>query len=220
MSLTQSPTRTPVTAILGACLLLIGLSAAAVAPYRAVVAIDDLGMSNGLYALIVTLSSVGTAVASLLMGHLSDRLPDRRRLVVRCAVLGGVAYGLVYLFPTRPVYIVAFCAILPFGGALFSQTFSFSRTYYDLRRPGRAEFMTSALRTVFSVAWIVVPPLAGLLAAAYLIAASSACATIPMTTMFDSRHDCYCRKARAALESFLDRIVLPTLETGEVQASS
>ena len=81
------------------------------------------------------------------MGYVSDRLPDRRLLVVACAAIGAVAYGLIYFFPTQPVYIVAFCAILPFGGALFSQTFSFARVYYDLRRPGRAEFMTSALRT-------------------------------------------------------------------------
>ena len=169
MASTPSPTsrlaRLPVTAILGACLFLIGLSAAAVAPYRAVAAIDNLGMSNSLYALVITLGSVGTAVASLVMGYVSDRLPDRRLLVVACAVVGAVAYGLIYFFPTQPVYIVAFCAVLPFGGALFSQTFSFARVYYDLRRPGRAEFMTSVLRTVFSVSWIVVPPLAGWLAA-------------------------------------------------------
>ncbi len=165
MASTPSPIRPPVTAILGACLFLIGLSAAAVAPYRAVAAIDNLGMSNALYALVITLGSVGTAVASLVMGYLSDRLPDRRLLVVACAALGAVAYGLIYLFPTQPVFILSFCVILPFGGALFSQTFSFSRAYYDLRRPGRAEFMTSVLRTVFSVSWIVVPPLAGWLAA-------------------------------------------------------
>ena len=61
---TSSPIRPPVTAILGVCLFLIGLSAAAVAPYRAVAAIDTLGMSNALYALVITLGSVGTAVAS------------------------------------------------------------------------------------------------------------------------------------------------------------
>ena len=72
--------RLPVTAILSTCLFLIGLSAAAIAPYRAIAAIDTLGMFNALYALIVTLSSVGTAVASLVMGYFSDRVRDRRFL--------------------------------------------------------------------------------------------------------------------------------------------
>jgi MFS transporter, SET family, sugar efflux transporter len=80
--------RPPVTAILSACLFLIGMSAAAIAPYRAIVAVDNLGMSNSLYALVVTLSSVGTVVASLVMGYFSDRIPDRRLLVIACAVLG------------------------------------------------------------------------------------------------------------------------------------
>ena len=143
--------RLPVTAILSTCLFLIGLSAAAIAPYRAIAAIDTLGMSNARYALIITLSSVGTAVASLVMGYFSDRVRDRRFLVIGTALLGGVAYGLIYLIPTQLTYIVSFCAILPFGGALFSQTFSFSRVYYNLRNPARAEFTMSALRTLFSV---------------------------------------------------------------------
>ena len=36
--------------------------------------------------------------------------------------------------------------------------------------------------------------------------------------MLESRLDRYRREARAALENFLDRIVLPTLDIGEVQA--
>jgi hypothetical protein len=51
-------------------------------------------------------------------------------------------------------YIVAYCVIMPFGGALFSQSFSFSRAYYDVHDPSRAEFMMSVLRTVFALAWV------------------------------------------------------------------
>ena len=179
--------RLPVTAILSACLFLVGVSAAAIAPYRAIAAIDTLGMSNSLYALIITLSSVGTAVASLVMGYFSDRVHDRRLLVITTALLGGVAYGLIYLVPTQLTYIVSFCAILPFGGALFSQTFSFSRVYYNLRNPARAEFTMSALRTLFSVSWVVVPPLAGWIASTYAVFdlfAVAALAHLGCTLMF------------------------------------
>lgn len=161
--------RLPVAAILSACLFLIGMSAAATGPYRAIAAIDGLGMSNALYALIITLSSVGIAAASLVMGYFSDKIPDRRLLVVACAALGALAYGLIYAVPTQLVYIIAFCAVLPFGGALFSQTFAFSRAYYNLQNPARAEFSMSALRTVFSVSWVVVPPLAGWIASSYSV---------------------------------------------------
>lgn len=182
-----SARRLPVAAILGTCLFLIGTSAAAIAPYRAIVAIDNLGISNSIYALIMTLTSVGTAVASLVLGHFSDRIPDRRLLVMVCAGLGGLAYGLLYLFPAQLTYIIAFTVILPFGGALFSQTFSFSRVYYDQHHPDRAEFMVSVLRTLFTVAWIIVPPVAGWIASTYSVFdlfAAAALAHISFTLIF------------------------------------
>lgn len=185
----NNPTRTrlPVTAILSSCLFLIGLSSAAITPYRAIVAIDNLGMSNSLYALVMTLGSIGTAVASLILGNFADKVSDRRLLVMASAVMGALAYGLLYLFPTQLVYIVAICVVLPFGGALFSQTFSFSRVYYNQHQPERAEFMVSFLRTLFSVAWVVVPPIAGWVASRYSVHdvfASAAVAHLLFTLVF------------------------------------
>lgn len=161
--------RLPVATILGTCLFLIGISSAAIAPYRAITAIDNLGISNSIYALIMTLTSMGTAIASLVMGHISDRIPDRRVLIMASAGLGVLAYGLLYLFPAQLTYIIAFIVIMPFGGALFSQTFSFSRVYYDQRQPDRAEFMMSVLRSLFAVAWIIIPPVAGWIASSYSV---------------------------------------------------
>jgi MFS transporter, SET family, sugar efflux transporter len=160
---------------------------AAITPYRAIAAIDTLGMSNSLYALVMTLSSVGTAIASLVLGHFADRSSDRRVLVVACAILGALGYGLIYLFPTQLIYIVAFCVILPFGGALFSQVLAFSRVYYDVRYPQRSEFMMSVQRTLFSLAWVMVPPLAGWIASAYSVFdvfAATALAHVGCTLIF------------------------------------
>lgn len=159
----------PVANLLVAGLFFTGISAASIAPYRAIVAVEGLGMSNQTYALVITISSIATAVASVMMGYIADRIADRRILVIASAFLGGLAYGLIYLFPTQLTYIVAFCVILPFGGALFSQIFSFSRAYYDQQDPKRSEFMMSVLRTVFAAAWVVVPPVAGWLASAYSV---------------------------------------------------
>jgi MFS family permease len=159
----------PVAAILGTNLLLIGISAASMAPYRAIVAIDNLGMSNSVYAIIMTVTSVATALVSLALGYYSDRIPDRRLLVVACAVLGALAYALIGLHPSQLTYIIGFCVILPFGGSLFSQTFSFSRAYFDRQQPERAEFMMSVLRSLFTVAWIIVPPVAGWIGSTYSV---------------------------------------------------
>ena len=177
----------PVAVILSICMFLIGLSSAAITPYRAIVAVDNLGMANSLYALVMTLGSIGTAIASLVLGNFADKVPDRRYLVIGSALMGALAYGLIYLLPTQLTYIIAIVVVLPFGGALFSQTFSFSRVYYNLHQPERAEFMVSSLRTLFSVAWVVVPPVAGWVASRYSVYdvfAAAAVAHLGFTLIF------------------------------------
>lgn len=161
--------RLPVTAILSGTLFLIGISSAAIAPYRAIVAIDGLHLSNSVYALVTTVSAIGTAVVSLLLGHFADRIPDRRWGVLVCSVFAALAYALIFIAPSQLSYVISFCVILPFGGALFSQSFSFSRAYYNRTEPKRAEFMMSVLRTLFSLAWVVAPPLAGWVASSYSV---------------------------------------------------
>lgn len=161
--------RLPLTALILTSLFFTGISFASTLPYRGIVAIEALGIDNSSYALLMTVGSVATAAASLALGYLSDRVGDRRLLVMFCALLGAVAHGLIYLFHTPLAYIVAYCVILPFGGALFSQSFSFSRAYYNQHRPDNAEFMMSVLRTIFAVAWVVVPPVAGWIASTFTV---------------------------------------------------
>lgn len=88
-----------VTALLATSIFFTGMSSAAIAPYRAITALHGREMDNSTYAIGITLSSLATALASLLLGSLSDRICDRRRLVIVSAVMGGLAYGLIYLFP-------------------------------------------------------------------------------------------------------------------------
>jgi MFS transporter, SET family, sugar efflux transporter len=165
----MSTARLPVTALISTSLFFTGISFAATLPYRGIVAIDGLGISNGAYALLMTLASIATAVASLALGYLADKTPDRRLLVIFCAVLGAIAHGLIFLFHTPLAYAISYCVIMPFGGALFSQSFSFSRAFYDLHHPARAEFMMSVLRTVFALAWVVFPPVAGWIASTFTV---------------------------------------------------
>ena len=158
--------RLPVTGLIASSLFFTGITYASTLPYGAVVGIDTLGISNSGYAALLTLSALGSAAASVALGALSDRISDRRLIVIACASLGALAYGLVYLSHTSWAFVVATGIIMPFGGALFSQSFSFARSYYNERQPERAEFMISMLRTLFAVAWVIVPPIAGAIAAA------------------------------------------------------
>lgn len=181
---TSAPIR--VTALLGANAFFAGASFASTINYTAIIGIDVMGIPNATYSVLLVASALVSALASVVLGYLSDRIPDRRFLVIACGVTGVIGLGLVYVWPTPLAFIICLCAIMPFGSAIYSQSFAFTRAYYNKVAPARAEFMNSVIRTIFSVAWAIVPPVVGWLAAAttvfniYLVAGSTylACAII------------------------------------------
>lgn len=176
----------PVTGILATNIFLSGAAFAATAPYRAIVGVETLGLSNATFALVMALNAIGGAAAAVALGWLSDKVGDRRGLVLICAIVGALGFGLVWAIPTPLAYMSAFLLLIPFGNALFSQSFSYSRAYYDREEPARAELMVSLLRSVFTVAWVVVPPVAGWIAAettAFAVFAVAAAAHVASTLL-------------------------------------
>jgi MFS family permease len=155
----------PVTALMGIAVFFSGVTYASTLSYGAIVGIESLGISNADYAILLMVASLVGASASVILGFISDKVGDRRVLVLGCALMGALGYGLIYASRSQLAFIVAVAAIAPFGGAFFSQSFSYARSFYNVHHPDRAEFMMSMLRTVFTVAWAIVPPIVGWIAA-------------------------------------------------------
>jgi len=161
--------RLPVTALLGANMFFSGVTYAATLPYASLVGVDTLGMTPGFFATVMSVGAVLGTLVSLGLGYLSDKLPDRRLLVLLTALTGILAHGMIYLWPTQASFTIAIGLIMPFAGASYGQSFGYVRVYYLKHRPERADFMVQVLRTVFTLAWIVVPPVAGWVAAEFSI---------------------------------------------------
>ncbi len=159
--------RMPVTALLGSNMFFSGVTYAATIPYASLVGIDTLGLTPAWFATIMAVGSVLATFVSVALGYISDKLPDRRLLVVMTAIAGMVAHGMIYAWPTQASFAIAMGLVMPVAGACYSQCFGYVRVYYARHRPERADFMVTALRTVFTLAWIVVPPLAGWIAAEF-----------------------------------------------------
>lgn len=159
----------PVTALLGTSMFFSGVTYAATMPYASLVGVDTLGMSPGLFAAVMSTGAIVGTFVSLGLGYLSDKLRDRRILVLVTALAGILAHGLIYALPSQVSFAIAMGLIMPLAGACYGQTFGYLRVYYLKRRPERADFMVTALRTVFTLAWIVVPPLAGWVASEFSI---------------------------------------------------
>lgn len=146
-----------------------GITYAATTPYNAVIGVETLQISDTIYATLIMVSSIIGAITSVFLGYLSDKIKDRRYLVILSALMGACGHGLIYSFRSQEAFFFATAILMPFGFTLFSQSFSFARVYYNLRQPDRAEFMVSALRTVFSASWVIIPPIAGWVAANHSI---------------------------------------------------
>jgi SET family sugar efflux transporter-like MFS transporter len=159
----------PVTAMLGASMFFTGITFASTAPYAAIVGIETLGLSSANYAALTSFGAIFGAISAMAVGYISDRLPDRRALVLMCAAAGVIGFGLIYLVRAPWAFVASTALVMPFALGMFSQTFAYVRVYYNDRAPERSQFMVSAMRTVFTVAWVVVPPITGYIAATYSV---------------------------------------------------
>ncbi|NTG29936.1 MFS transporter [Agrobacterium rhizogenes] len=156
----------PMTIMFGLNMLCIGVAISSTAPYVAVVGVGTLGINNSVFASIIAVGSIVSAMLSLLVGYMSDHLRDRRILILIAACIGASGYSIIYSAQSKLTFflIVGFAA--PVGASLaFSQSFAFIRTYYDRR----ADFIIPVLRTVYATAWVISPPLVGMLASKYSV---------------------------------------------------
>lgn len=161
--------RLPMAVTIAAALSAIGVALASTAPYDSIIAIDHLNISHGDYALILTAAAIVGVTASVALGWLSDRIGDRRVLMLATAMLGAAGFLLMYWLRSPLAFVVVSCVILPFGNTAFSQAFAYARVYYDQREPEVAEFRVTTLRSLYAVSWVVIPPLAGWIAAVYQV---------------------------------------------------
>ena len=154
-----------ITTLLAGSIFLSGAAFAAMTPYRAIVGVETLGLSNATFGLVMALNGIAGALIAVVFGWLSDRVEDRRVILVVAAILGAAGISLVWGLRTPLAFVVAFCLLVPFGNATFSQSFAYARAIHDRDRPGKAQLTLSYLRMTFTLAWIVMPPVAGWIAA-------------------------------------------------------
>jgi MFS family permease len=211
--------RLPMAVTISAGLFAIGVALASTAPYDAIIAIDHLKISHGDYALILTAASIVGVLASVTLGWLSDRIGDRRVLVLATALLGAVGFGVMYWLRSPFAFAIVYCAILPFGNTAFSQTFAYARVYYDQREPQVAEFRITTLRSLYAASWVMVPPLAGWIAAVYqvfdvyLLAALAylVCGAISLAMLADPGTKLVAKPPPRPVEGTREGIALPML---------
>jgi MFS transporter, SET family, sugar efflux transporter len=123
----------------------------------------SLFLSSAVHAapLLIGLFFAGRGAVSIALnqgvGSLSDRLPDRRLLLLIAGIgggIGGVCFAMLRDYVAVFVFGVVFLSI---GAVSFSQLFAYANEFAHAHDRPVAEF-TSVLRAVFSASWVIGPP--------------------------------------------------------------
>ena len=125
----------------------------------------------GARPLLVGLAFAGIALSSIAynhwLGHWSDKLADRRPLVITCCLLGTLACVIFAL--SRNYWLVAITAVLLLSLSMvsFSQIMAYSLDYAEAEIPSeRIPLFNAIMRAQIAFAWVAGPP-AGFLLATY-----------------------------------------------------
>jgi MFS transporter, SET family, sugar efflux transporter len=138
---------------------MVGLAGAFLVPTISLFLKDVVGATPLMIGLFFAARSVGEIGTDLVMGVVSDRLSDRRTVLVLTALFnaaGAVCYSVLHDYWAL---LLTGMVCFGLGGACFGQLFAFTRELAEDRGVD-APFFNGFLRSVTSAAWVVGPPVA------------------------------------------------------------
>ncbi len=139
----------------------VGIAFAAAQPYYSILGINELGLSDNAFAIMLMVGSFIGLIAGVVMGALSDMVRDRRSLLILQSVVAAAGYFLIYLLPDVRIYVLVFLFVMPFIGALSSGQFAAVRAATSELDGRKAVIINSNVRTLVAFAWIITPGVVG-----------------------------------------------------------
>jgi SET family sugar efflux transporter-like MFS transporter len=145
--------------------VLVGVSAALTMPFTALFLTEELHATPVRLSVFLLVVPIAGLVANTLLGRLSDARPVRRALMVIGGAAGAGGYALFAVVREYWILLLVSATLAAVASSLMSQTFAYARQALDDGGSRRGPMLISVLRTLFSVAWVVGPPLAAVLVA-------------------------------------------------------
>ena len=146
--------RHPSLRMIAVALLLVGMLNASLYPYQSLIAIERIGLSNPVFAMVLVLASAVAVTASVLLGILGDQRGNRRRIGFFTALSGTAGLALMLLAPGRVSFIITFGILLPLASSLYGQLFALARLAAP-RDPHRRDTAFSTIRAGMSLSFLV-----------------------------------------------------------------
>ena len=148
---------------LGLAFLAVGVSTAVVLPFLSLFLSTEVRAGPVKVAIFLVAAPLSGVLVGTLVGRLSDRRPIRRMLLIVAALSGAVGMAVTAFVRQYWIVLAVTVTVTALAGSTFPQTFAYARQVLQRDDPARAAMGISAMRTVFSVAWVAGPPLAAVL---------------------------------------------------------
>ena len=143
-------------------LVALAFTYASTVPYQSIIGISELGMSDGAYSALVFFAAVVNVAISLTLGIWSDRLRERRPLVLALSIAGMIGFGSIALIHSPTVFIFSVLFLVPMSNSTYSLLFASVRARTNQLARSEAVAITSTVRALYSGSWAVAPGLVGL----------------------------------------------------------
>lgn len=150
--------RDPVLRLVVLVLFLIGAQISSMAPYMSFIAVTRLGFSNQSYSVILIVASLVSLASAVGMGILTDQRPLRRAMALLSSVLIIAGAAVMWLWPTKPGYLISHMLLLPGGFTIFVLAFALS-SLATQAYPQSRDLLLAAIRAGFALPFVVVLPL-------------------------------------------------------------
>ncbi|WP_312951821.1 sugar efflux transporter [Superficieibacter sp.] len=145
---------------------MVGIAGALQAPTLSLFLNREVGAEPFWVGFFYTVNAIAGILISLLLAKRSDSQGDRRKLIVFCCLL-AVVNALLFAFNRHYLTLIT-CGVLlsSIASCVMPQLFALAREYAD-RSAREVVMFSSIMRAQLSLAWVIGPPLAFMLALNY-----------------------------------------------------
>lgn len=152
----------PTLRMLGVATLVFGAIVASFAPYVSLLGISVFGLSDGIFALLLTGSLIVTVAASVIVGIITDQRPLRRTMALVSASSIALGMVLVTLTGSLAAFVATHLILLPVGISLLGQIFAIARLHTKSFSETDRDGATAVIRALFAVPFAIILPMWGL----------------------------------------------------------
>jgi SET family sugar efflux transporter-like MFS transporter len=155
--------RDPVLRMIGAATMLFGVFASSFEPYKSLLGISVFGLSDGEYAVLLVASLMISVAAAVWVGIVTDQRPSRKPMALLAGLGAVTGTALVWIGESQTAFIIAHVVLLPISGTILGQLFAITRLYTADWPAAERDGVTSVVRALFAVPFVVVLPAWGFL---------------------------------------------------------